>query len=747
MDFLPFLPGDESEDSRPLARFLPPVAGGVSTAFLSRHAIAGEWVLDPFGAAPALDVEMARAGKSVLVAINNPVTRLLLELTATPPSIEELRAALSELAATRKGEERLETHLQSLYLTTCSKCQRQIPAEAFIWEKGASAPSGCIYRCPCGESGEFPTTDADRERATRIAATDSLHRARALERVAAPDDPDRHYAEQALECYLPRAVYALITIINKLDSFSLSLPKERRRALLALILAACDEASALWPHPTERPRPKQLTVPPRFLEKNVWLALERAVNRWGAEPPVQTSDWAAASTDGSRPEVRHAAGGVYVFEGPVRALVPALKALQPGAVVTALPRPNQAFWTLSALWAGWLWGRAAAAPFKSVLRRRRYDWNWHTAALYAALKNVSSDLPLNTPLFALLAEPEPAFLSAALLAAAGAGFDLEGLALRTRHDAVQITWRRRAFLRDEKEPPEIDPLSVREALEASLCQRGEPVPYLQLHAAGLSAMAADHSLRWREDALPTLNAPIQAALTGPGFFHQSESANLEVGLWGLTEWGALDTLPDRVEIALVSALQMNPGTSFQDLEIALNAEFPGLLTPSLGLLRAILNSYAVETNGCWTLRPEDSPSARHADLDSAAQTLTALASRLGFTAAGEQRPWRSIDWLESGKTVYTFHILASAVIGKILRAAPGGHPSERNMLVLPGGRAGLLAYKLDRDPGLRARAEGWWVLKYRHLRRVAAITDLTREHWEKELTGDPLEPPEQMKLF
>ena len=51
MDFLPFIPGDESEDTRPLARFLPPVAGGVSAAFLDRHAITGEWVLDQIGRA------------------------------------------------------------------------------------------------------------------------------------------------------------------------------------------------------------------------------------------------------------------------------------------------------------------------------------------------------------------------------------------------------------------------------------------------------------------------------------------------------------------------------------------------------------------------------------------------------------------------------------------------------------------------------------------------------------------------
>ena len=145
------------------------------------------------------------------------------------------------------------------------------------------------------------------------------------------------------------------------------------------------------------------------------------------------------------PELPGEAGGLCLFEGPMRNLAPRLKDLSIAAVVTALPRPNPAFWTLSALWAGWLWGKAAAAPFKSVLRRRRYDWNWHAAALYAALKNISDRLPLNTPLFALIPELEPAFLSAALLAAAGAGLELSGLALRTRHDPAQVLWHRRAF--------------------------------------------------------------------------------------------------------------------------------------------------------------------------------------------------------------------------------------------------------------------------------------------------------------
>ena len=451
MDDLVYIPGDEPEKPSPLARFLPAIPDGIAAAFLAGHSETiglerGAWVLDPLGASPQLAIEIAGQGVRSLVAVNNPITRFLLELAAHPPSQADLRAALSELAAARKGDERLETHLQSIYLTQCTKCQQQIPAEAFVWERASGALVARIYHCPCGDSGEYPATQVDQARAANLAALDGLHRARLLERVAAPDDPDRRHAQEALDCYLPRAVYALITIINKLDGLSLS--PERHKLLLALVLSACDEASALWPHPGERPRPKQLALPARFLEKNVWLALEQGVTLLsGKGKPIDVVNW---------PAIPGEAGGLCLFEGPMRTLAPRLKDLSIAAVITAMPRPNPAFWSLSALWAGWLWGQAAAAPFKSVLRRRRYDWNWHAAALYSALKNISDRLPLNTPLFAIIPEMEPAFLSAALLAAAGAGLELSGLALRTRHDPAQVLWHRRAFAIEDREPAEID---------------------------------------------------------------------------------------------------------------------------------------------------------------------------------------------------------------------------------------------------------------------------------------------------
>jgi hypothetical protein len=243
-----------------------------------------------------------------------------------------------------------------------------------------------------------------------------------------------------------------------------------------------------------------------------------------------------------------------------------------------------------------------------------------------------------------------------------------------------------------------------------------------------------------------LGAPILQALSGPDFVHHAESPNPEIGMWGLSAWDVqAETLADRVEVAVVQFLQKNPACSLRDLETAVNPDFPGLQAPSLGLLRAVLASYALEADGKWTLRPEDAPAARRADLESAAGSLASIASALGYTLQHEKGPQRLMLWKEGKKSVYAFYLMASTLVGRLLRQADC--PAERCVLVLPGGRASLLAHKLERDPGLRSALERCRVVKFRHLRRLAEMTGLSRERWEKELSGDPIEAPEQMKLF
>src|SRR5829696_8929269 len=116
MDGQAYIPGMKLVEPGPLARFTPPLEEGVVSAWLPAHAPAGSWVLDPFGFSPRLALEAARAGYRVLVTVNNPITRFLLEMSARPASEADLKAAMADLAAAKKGNERLGAHLQSLYL-------------------------------------------------------------------------------------------------------------------------------------------------------------------------------------------------------------------------------------------------------------------------------------------------------------------------------------------------------------------------------------------------------------------------------------------------------------------------------------------------------------------------------------------------------------------------------------------------------------------------------------------------------
>ena len=338
-----YLPGLPPASNEALGRYLPPLPTGVLTAWLGANLPFNPqedphpWVLDPFGAAPRLTVEAARAGYRVLVAANNPVARFLIEMAALPPNPETLRSALALLASARRGDERLELHVRGLYKTTCDQCSAEVMVEAFIWERISppgetpdARPIGRIYHCPaCGHGGEHPATQADIARAAQFAGG-GLHRARALERVAAQDDPDRRHVEEALDAYLPRAVYALFTLINRLDGLPVS--HAQKDALTALLLHACDQANTLWPHPAGRARPRQLTIPPRFRENNIWLALENAVELWATPgEPVPLAIW---------PDLPPATGGICLFEGRLKDLGENLPAVPIRAVAAALPRPE-----------------------------------------------------------------------------------------------------------------------------------------------------------------------------------------------------------------------------------------------------------------------------------------------------------------------------------------------------------------------------------------------------------------------
>lgn len=755
-----FIPGRRSSFSGLLARYLPPIPAGVAQAWLRDHASPGDWIIDPFGISPLLPYEAAMEGYRVLVVANNPIARFLLELTASPLPETEMRNALARLSMSRIGEQRLEPFINDLYATTCEHCGQKIIAQAFLWEREASAPYARLYQCPhCRDEGERAVTQADTLLAEKFGQL-KLHQARALELIAPPNDPYRPYAQDALSAYLPRAIYALFTIKNRMDSLKSSYLKEaptEQRCLNALFLHALDQANTLWAYPSGRTRPRQMTSPPRFRENNVWLAMEEAINILaGHQTPVPLFIY---------PKTPPSNGGVTIFEGRLKELTEEMKSstleIRFRAALTAMPRYNPAYYTLSALWAGWLWGRRAVNPFKSALRRRRYDWSWYTNALFVAFNTLTTLISPDTPFLGLIGESEPSFLASILIATTLAGFDLQGVALRVEKNQAQIHWKRGKIFQKTttgmEKPPGLEEPIARIAA-AHLRERGEPATYPSLHAAILSEISTPSllppfSIQTPAQTYIQTQGHIEKVLMGhPQLLRYGGSEKSpEVGLWWLKEPLAptetLEPLSDRIERGILNYLRSYLSCSISELDAWLCKQLPGLLTPDADLISACLNSYGEpdpSKSEVWHLRKEDFKQMRQEDVLQTIELLRQIGRRLGYIPNGDN----PLIWMDATSSpVYTFFITSTAIIGSIV-LAHRDHPPQPT-IVIPGSRADLIFYKIHHNPYLKEQLmKGWHFLKFRHVRRLADAPLLTPENFNEQVSLDPLtDVAHQMRLW
>ena len=785
-DGISFIPGIFPSDPGLLARFLPPLQTGVVETWLKENIAPGSWILDPFAASPHLIIEAAKAGYRVLVAANNPIIRFYLDILSNPPNPNQIQTALVELADSYRGEDRLEPLIKSLYQSTCVHCGKPLFIEAFIWEKGRNVPSSKIYQClNCGDTGEHPANVSDTFLAEKF-STHGLHWARALERVVTLDDPDRVYAEEALSAYLPRAVYGLFILINKLDSF----PAEQKHILDLIFLTVFDQVNSLWPHPTSRYRPKQITSLNRYRENNLWLALEDAVDYWKIDTENSTNQRLIEST--RWPELPNNEGGICIFEGRLKELNKLItednqQHISIDAVITAIPRPNQAFWTLSALWAGWLWGKDATESFKSVLRRRRYDWSWHCTALFTGLKSLYQILSSGTPILGLIGETEVNYLTSTLIAAWMANLELKGVALRFDIGLTQILWQKtgsRILQRTGSSQLEDAHNILRESAQEYLQIRGEPVHLIYpLTAAILNLIEkpADEVLPPdfpAHEAISAINNLFQKVFSYQSGFvrYGGGEHSIESGSWWIrqdqlqkdptNEFGL--SLSDQIEIEAVRFFISHPEFTSLELDKNICASRSGLFTPEFELIQECLHSYNESispVSDLWRLQSVDYPRNRMKNLEEMVKLLEMIGKRLGFLIeriaisdfieTSEENYSNPLSfkplliWKDHNENIcYTYLVIATGLIGKIIdifkRSAIasniGGESALiQKIIVIPGSRASLVRYKMRNDPRLKQEIEaGWQFLKFRHLRRLAEATILTKDNLQSQLTLDPI---------
>ncbi len=143
-------------------------------------------------------------------------------------------------------------------------------------------------------------------------------------------------------------------------------------------------------------------------------------------------------------------------------------------------------------------------------------------------------------------------------------------------------------------------------------------------------------------------------------------------------------------------------------------------------------------NRTWELSPQEASRKRRSDLAMMANLLVRIGQRLDYSTSQALPDTRLITWSDStGEVKYAFYLVTSAVVGRI--ASRRDYPPDRCWIIYPGGRAALFAYKLKTNSRLKWNLEqGWRLVKYRHIRRLAESQTLDRLNLDEQLTIDPI---------
>jgi hypothetical protein len=711
-----------------LQRYLPTGSNYRLEKWLANHSDTTGIIIDPFGTSPFLLIELARRGETVLVAANNPINKFLIEVGANPPSKDDLYKCLSSLAATRRGKERLEPHILSLYETICDDCHQVVSAKYFVWEKGNVYPTSKWVACPkCNFEGLSDITEVDKNILEQF-KNDGLHRARALESIISKDDKMRGDVEEAVGIYSPRTLYALFTILNKFEI--LSLPENQKQALQVILLHTFDASSNLWSHSNSTYRPLQLKVPNRYIEFNVWHSLEEGLKLiQHAEEKIEVTVYPIFPKE----------NGLCIYPGPIRDLATVSTEVDVKGIVSSVPYPNMAFWKLSALWSGWLFGRESIARFVTIIKRKRFNWHWHATALSETLESLKNIVKDKTPFYFSLSPIREGFIFALFFALHNAKY-LVKTSMYSMSPKNLILEGEKGI---DKKVPSSKPenKSILEIAKSILDSHDQPLSFLSLLPNILKKFPIEESST--SDEVTSQNKfseyinPVKSVFKyRNGFLQFGGTGNdISTGVWGLEQSeNYQESQDDIIEKWLIRTLLKNQEMTTADFVTAMWYEFPQNIDLSEEYLGLLLNSYAsLSTNSIWWIKANELPVERSNDIYNLQNNLVQIAQNGGFGSRGKTPiVWEGINFEKQ------FFLGASAAISSKVYAQQENY-SEK-YIGIPGSRADLFLYKLKRNPYLEnLLSNNWKVVKFRTIQQMHSMGKISLTQFDEIIMADQLE--------
>ncbi len=715
-----------------LGRYRRPVWRALAEAYVAAWSAPGDLVLDPFCQDATVIRAAAALGRRAVAITGNPLVALLVRVEAAPPAAAALEAALQQIRYAPKVDSPLGDHLDQLYETACGRCQRPVPASAFVWDRGTGTPVLREYTCPeCRQTVRepMPATEATRHLAF---AQSGFHRHYVAERLRSGGGHER-LQERLLGLYTPRNLYALTTLALKVEVLFAASPL--LGPLRAVLMHTMDVASKLNLATEEGWRPvRSLQVPRHYREVNVWRAFAEAVAQMAAWPRPAGLALAGSLAQAAAPGATEA-GLAYVGVESLAQLAAQLGG-QVALALSQLPRFDPTFAALSYLWSGWLLGKEGARAAERLLGQRSPEGSRYLRALQSALGALSATLSAGGRAAFVFQAPATRYVESLFVAGGMAGLtpvhswhgmldDAPAERTVARRAEHHLVFSRRADWIAARESEDSARCLALETAVAVLRQRAEPTPFTALHGPIWDALARSGQLagsptvlraeEWRERLGAAVGQALADGLRSSLALLAATSTPEAVTWWLLSPPPGALPLADRLEAAVREILAGGQAIGEVALIRELLRRLPGALVPSWPLMRACFEAYGtLQGSGQWVLAEEEKPPAVLARHERLLGRLAELGPHLGYTVA--QARVGDLAWLEAETVALSFLVRDTAEWADLRTLASPG--AGRWVIVIPERRVGLWRHKLAVAPQWPAERAGWAFLREAELDRL-----------------------------
>lgn len=123
----------------------------VVAEYIKHYSKEGEIVLDPFVGSGVTTIEALKHGRKAIAIDLDPMATFITRMTVLPINLEDFKKQFTEI------KKKLKTSIDSLYQTTCSKCNKKTIASAFIWKD--NKPTLVRYTCSCSKGTQWKEVD------------------------------------------------------------------------------------------------------------------------------------------------------------------------------------------------------------------------------------------------------------------------------------------------------------------------------------------------------------------------------------------------------------------------------------------------------------------------------------------------------------------------------------------------------------------------------------------------------------